>query len=406
VTGRQGPWNIGLLSVRTGSGPNDVACETLENPSDPNAPTPPTDPREPGGLDTCDSNWLSVGRVSLNVLEESSVGVIATVGDPQTNDNNALIGGDLNYRKSDVWGNRVVEGSLWFQRTFSTGAHSDEDALGLTLGYPNDRVNWRFRYRQFGENYNPTLGFANRIDISRWDTEFGYRWRPETWLRTIDTGFDGLFVTEQHSRDLESGTFKVRIIEFENQPGDQLDFAWTWRQEDLDAPFEIQPGVVIEQGNYTFQRSSFVLETANQRKLSGKLEMSWGSFFKGTRLQTEARLTWRPSSALLLEGTWTQNDIELDELDTTLGDKEDTDFTTRIVTARVNISFNTHWFWDNFAQYDNQTDEIRVNSRLRWLVEDGKELFLIFNPTYRAEHQHVSSTSSESFFKVRWTFRY
>ncbi len=41
LTGRQGPWNVGLLSVRTGQGSNDLACE---EPADPDAPLP-TDAR-------------------------------------------------------------------------------------------------------------------------------------------------------------------------------------------------------------------------------------------------------------------------------------------------------------------------------------------------------------------------
>jgi hypothetical protein len=365
LTGREGPWNVGLLSVRTG---------------------------HEGDLD---ANYLSVGRVALNVLEESSLGAIATLGDPQTNDDNALVGTDFNYRKSDLWGDQVVEGSAWLQRSFSTGSSSDQAAWGATLAYPNDRINALLRYREFEENYNPAMGFANRVDTSLYETELRYRWRPESWLRTVDTGLKGRFVTKRAGR-LESGTVTLRVVEFENQHGDQLDLAWTWREEDLEEPFRIRPGIVIPKSRYNFQGSRFVAETADYRKLSARLSMRWGTFFTGNLLRTEARLTWRPSAALLLVADWEQNDVDLDE----------GDFTTRVVTARMNISFNTHVFWDTFAQYDNESDEIAVNSQLRWLIEDGKELFLIFNPIFRTESDHLGWRSTRALVKVNWTFRY
>ena len=305
LTGRQGPVNMGLLSVRTS---------------------------HDGDLD---ANYLSVGRVALNVLDESTLGAIATIGDPGTNENNALIGSDFNYRKSDLFGDQVFEANAWYQRTFSTGTSHDAGAWGAALKFPNDRIQAELGYREFQVNYNPTLGFSNRTDISRYDADFRYRWRPETWLRTIDSGVDSRFVTKRAGR-LESGTVKLRIVEFENQHGDQLDFAWTWREEDLEMPFEISEGIIVPASRYDFQLSSVTLETANSRELSGQLEVKWGTFFTGTRLSMKSRITWRPSAALLLEGTWEQNDIRLDE----------GDFTTRLVTARVNISFSSQLFWD------------------------------------------------------------
>ena len=236
---------------------------------------------------------------------------------------------------------------------------------------------------------------SNRTDISRYDADFRYRWRPETWLRTIDSGVESRFVTKRAGR-LESGTVKLRIVEFENQHGDQLDFAWTWREEDLEMPFEISEGIFIPPSRYDFQLSSATFETADSRELGGRLELTWGTFFTGTRLSMESRITWRPSAALLLEGTWEQNDIRLDE----------GDFTTRLVTARVNISFSSQLFWDTFAQYDNGSQEVLVNSRLRWLIEDGREVFLVFNPSFHARHDRLAWQSSEAIVKVSWNFRY
>jgi len=365
LTGRQGPWNIGLLSTRTG---------------------------HRGDLD---ANWLSVGRVALNVLEESTIGVIGTVGDPGTNENNALVGSDFTYRKSNLFGDQVVEATAWFQRTFSTGTSSDSSAWGATLDYPNDRIEAKLRFHEFEENYNPTMGFSNRKDIRFYDSEFRYRWRPETWLRTVDSGFDSRFVTDR-AGNFESGTVEVGIVGFENQAGDQLDFDWIWRREDLDEPFEIEDGIVIPMDNYRFQTTKVSLETADWRNLSGEASVSWGTFYTGSRLETEVGITWTPTPTWRFVLTYEQNDVRLDE----------GDFTTRLSTVRVDIAFNTSLFWDTFAQYDNESQSIGVNSRFRWLIADGQEIFLIFNPSFDVQHDHQSWESTQALAKIKWTFRY
>jgi hypothetical protein len=145
LTGRAGPVNLGVLDVQMDS------------------------------HDEIDSTNLSVARVALNVLEESTVGVIATNGDPSSNDRNTLVGSDFNYRNTRVFGDQLLTGNLWFQRTFSSGKHDHESAFGAKLAYPNDRINFALEAQSIQENYNPALGFANRVGIRQYDATCG-RW--------------------------------------------------------------------------------------------------------------------------------------------------------------------------------------------------------------------------------------
>ena len=78
----------------------------------------------------------------------------------------------------------------------------------------------------------------------------------------------------------------------------------------------------------------------------------------------------------------------------------------RIASLRLDVNFNTQVSWSNFLQYDNESDVLGLNSRLRWILSDGREAFLIFNPTLRAKHRHLSSIRTDTFAKVEWTFRY
>ena len=76
LTGRAGRWNVGFLGV------------ALDDFRD------------------VEGSNVFVGRVAANVLEESSVGLIVTGGDPRSNRDNSLMGADFRYRNTRLPGGR------------------------------------------------------------------------------------------------------------------------------------------------------------------------------------------------------------------------------------------------------------------------------------------------------------
>ena len=72
VTGRIGDYNIGLL---------DAMLDEEDGPRN-----------------------AFVGRVSRNVYEQSSVGLLTTLGDPNSDEQNAVVGPDPQYRNNDFAG--------------------------------------------------------------------------------------------------------------------------------------------------------------------------------------------------------------------------------------------------------------------------------------------------------------
>src|SRR5205823_5864204 len=82
---------------------------------------------------------LAVARGSVNVLEESSIGFIATHGDPASTGDNTLDGFDLTYRNAHVLGNHVFEATAFAMASHSTLEDTgDDNTFGFHLDYPND----------------------------------------------------------------------------------------------------------------------------------------------------------------------------------------------------------------------------------------------------------------------------
>ena len=62
-----------------------------------------------------------MGRLATNVLAESSIGVIATSGNPDGDRNNSLAGLDFRYLNTRLGEDRTLAATAWLQRPARKG---------------------------------------------------------------------------------------------------------------------------------------------------------------------------------------------------------------------------------------------------------------------------------------------
>ncbi|MCH7571662.1 MAG: carbohydrate binding family 9 domain-containing protein [Planctomycetes bacterium] len=365
VSGRVGDLNIGLLDVQTDSS---------------------------AGVE---GKNLAVGRISMNVLSESELGVIFTNGDPGSNASNSLLGVDFNFRDSKFNGDKVVTGGVWFQKSFTPGVKSGDTALGVKLGYPNDRLEWNLAFTQVEENFNPALGFVPRNGIREYFIRGRYRWRPGGDIRRIDVGvFSQLFTNLDD--ETESASARFTLFNLETEFGDQYELQYRIVREVIDSPFEISDGIIIPVGAYDWDRWSVKYEGSRARLFRFEAELNYGDFWTGDRWDIRGEIEWRVSSQLSLGVEFEQNSVELNE----------GKFITRLARGRINIFFTPDISWQSFIQFDNVSDTLGINSRFRWILEPGNELFFVINQSYDVIDSRPHSGFTEVTSKIGWTFRF
>ena len=366
VTGRVGPINFGLLDVQM-AGHRDV-----------------------------DAKNLAVGRVKYNFGEESFLGLISTHGDPNTNGSNSLFGLDLDLRTSKLFGNRNARWRMWTQHTTTAGEVGDDLAWGMFASYPNDIWNWHVGLQQFGEDFNPALGFVNRVGIRNAFGNLRRRWRPEgSAIRIVQTELAASVVTDL-GNDLESLRLTPTLLRLENQAGDYVQLWGTWRTEVLRNDFPIAEGVSIAEDRYDFGRATLSVGTAISRPLAVQFDFGSGSFFSGHIRSGRALLEWRVSKRWFTSLEYLQNSVRLQE----------GNFETRLGRVRLNLVFSPNLSWETFLQFDNISDSLGWNSRIRWIIDPGEEIVFVWNQAFRVEDYDFQGTRTGVTGKIRWTFRF
>lgn len=346
------------------------------------------------------SKNLTVARVRANVLEESTVGFIATRGDPTTTGDNRLVGADFSYRNSEDFGDATVSGSAWIEHTASSGASvvgdgDDELAFGTKFSYASDTWAANGALERIGEDLNPALGFVRRRGVRQYFGQLRRRWRFDGPVERLDLSSNAQVVTNLDG-DLESLEFAPLQITLENPEGDAAALQFEHRREDLFEPFEIREGVVIPAGSFDWRRGRFELATSEGRALRAVARLEHGGFFAGDRWDVMTRLEWRFSEHLFASTEFERNHVDLPQ----------GEFTTDIARARLDIAFTPDLSWTNLVQYDNVSRVLGSSSRLRWIVQPGNDVFLVVRQNFRDTGERFDRLRTDVAAKAGWTFRF
>jgi hypothetical protein len=368
VTGRQSGYNVGFLDVQT-------RTTTLKD----------------GDLEA--QNLLAT-RVSRNIFEQSWVGVIATHGDPSGEGDNSLIGFDARLATSNFKGGRNLSLDLFAMRTDDTTLGADY-AFGFKAEYPNDRWRGMLALKQIGDDFRPALGFVPRAGIRKAEADMGFNPRPGRWgIRQIQLSAGPAVTTDLDWR-VESFDMFTHLPQIEFDSGEEVALQVIPTFERLVEPFEIQPGVVIPPGSYRWTQWQVEASTASKRAWVVEVEMAKGGFYTGTMNQIATALTLKPSSHLALEVRLERSDVSLPE----------GDFVAKVFSTRVDYSASTNITWSNQLQYDTDSKTVGFQSRFRWILRPGNDVFFVVGRGWSDETGSYVSAFHSTSAKLQYTFR-
>ena len=347
-----------------------------------------------------DATTAVVARVAANVLAESSVGMIFTDGDPNSNLDNSVAGIDFRYLNSRFASGRSMVGEAWVQRSKTEGLTGDDSAAGIGLRVPsNTGLNGSITLTRIGSNFNPALGFVRRQGVRESKLEFGNTWRPRGGkIRTIQSGINADHIEYLDNGDVQSESIEFKLLDVNLNSQDGFNLSYIKNKEGLREEFPIWTGITIQPGLYSFDNIHFGVRTGNQRAVGGGFFMDKGEFYDGDRLGVGMFFGWRPGKHFRANARYQVNDITLPE----------GEFHTRVVRLSLETAFTSTLSWINLIQYDNVSETVGINSRLHWIPQAGREAYLVLNHNIDdADRDGIYHSSfSELTLKYSYTFRF
>ena len=351
---------------------------------------------EQGGLDQ--QNVLAA-RVSRRVFEQSSVGVIATAGNPSAELANYVGGVDFKFRTNQLAGDKIFAADVNALGSFSEGAGGGEQgdyAYGVNLYYPNEIWDSELHYLEIGTNFNPALGFVPRRGIRSLEYELGRTWRSQkrSWFRTWEVGGAVEMITRT-SGELDSARIAFTPIDLELESTDEITLRIT---HDLDWPrkgFELAD-VMVPAGQYSWTKARLAVETTSTRPVWVEAALQTGEFYDGWRNVIESEVEWNPSKHFRFNLHYQYNQVDL----------SGGHFDAHVGSLGMNWNVTPDLGWSALAQYDSISNALGFNSRIRWEYKPGSTIYFVLNQSLLAQDGGPLLEASDLTLKADATFRF
>lgn len=348
LTGQAGRFDLGALWVRTGR----VSAAPGED--------------------------FVVGRVRRRVFRQSYIGGLYTGRSTRdsTLDMRHTLAADFRLATSSFAGRRNLEATGFFLRTLSgAGApRGQSDWFGARVAYPNDVWEASVQFQEQQRNVAPAVGFLQRTAYRRYSPQLKFNPRPtgHPLIRRLSFGGEFEIYTDLADR-LVTRELKFTPIRVETHRQDSIEANVLPTFERLERAFEINPGVLLPAGSeYHFTRYRLSAATANRRVLAFRPRLEWGGFFSGTRREMALEVGVRPRPGVTLNLSTEWNTVSLRE----------GGFKTRLHRVVADTQFSPFMYLVNTVQYDSVSRVLGYQSRFRWIVTPGNDVFFVFTQNW------------------------
>lgn len=311
---------------------------------------------------------VGVARVMRNLGGGSSVGAIYTGGRPDARGGASTFGVDYRLNDTRAFG-PGRSGSLW---AYAMGTQVDGEggegaSYGLEANYRSTNWSHTAYAHHVDDGFQPELGFVQRTGIRRYRLDSRYTWRTEDegLLRRATWRLSPTFTTTDEDR-LDSWAVPWRWFELVFDTNDAIEFETHRIFERIPAPFTLR-GREVPADDYEMTRHFFTVESSERRALRAAVRGEVGDFYDGEVARLRWSATWLPSSLVELSGSYDDYDVRL----------ESGSFKTRVTEARIDVTPSPWLAFRNLVQYDTASKDLSLQSRLRWILEPGRELFLV-----------------------------
>ncbi len=303
-------------------------------------------------------------------------------------DNFSRIGGlEFNYSsENSKW--RVVTG---YGLAFSNENQNENHLFNLFGGYGGRAFNVMVNISGLGDNYINDFSLIPRqkhydaledttyiLGFNHWWATMGYKFYPKnTFINqhgfSLTTNGDRTATSSELIQDKHQLSYKFLM-----KNTSALDLSYAHEGVNLLYPFGFTDNEPLPAQLYRFDYGQIKYMTDKRREIKLTFGFRYGSFYNGTRTEFSLAVDYRVQPWGNFSLNFVQNDLEFPG---NYGTEQ-----LLLFGPKAEINFSKNFFWTTFMQYNTQSDNFNINSRLQWRYMPMSDLFIVYSDNYMVEH--------------------
>ncbi|MEX0945291.1 MAG: DUF5916 domain-containing protein [Balneolaceae bacterium] len=346
------------------------------------------------------SNFF-VATIQKQVFSRSNISAILV--DRQNVDESAFENIGSYNRTGGLQFNLATQDNRWSGRVFAFKSFTDgldqgsDFAQGTILAYSRQRVRLEFLQQYVGEQYFAGAGFVPRTNFFQLEPTATVRFYPDNSpiiYHGAQVSVESFFTPDNFSlteRESNLGYF----FSFHNLS--QIDIVFSHNYVELQRDFDPTNSNIafLASGTDYNWLNAFVRYRSDTRKLfKYSASVGSGGFYNGNRTYFQADVNYRyqPYGSISMAASynyldlpepWNQNSFWL-------------------IGPKVDITFTNSLFFTTFVQYNEQLDNLNINSRLQWRYSPVSDIFVVYTDNYFPET--MDSRNRAVVFKMSYWF--
>ncbi len=322
------------------------------------------------------SRNFTVTSVQKKIFARSNIGFIFVnkeyLDQPQdTSMFNRVVGVDYNLASSDnIW-----TGKFYYHRSFQPDNPGNQYSQGASLAYSKKRLSVQFGQRSIGENFRAESGYVTRTGYHHFGPEISYIFLPNKLVVSHGPSFESNLYYDTDFKKLDhENTYDYR---FEFQDRSRLTFGYkdvyVRLENDFD-PTHVSNDSLRAGSEYNYGGAFVNYHSTRKKMFSWEVEAAKGSFYSGKIQYIEGEIGYRFQPYVNLTMNFNYTDMDLGQ-----------PFNREkfwLIGPKMDITFSDKIFWSTFVQYNEQMDNLNINSRFQWRYQPVSDIYLVYTDNY------------------------
>jgi hypothetical protein len=278
--------------------------------------------------------------------------------------------------------NLFTADNLWQGKAYLHGSATQDKkdiSHAVQLEYKGQNLEFEWEHQYVGEDFTADVGFVPRTGYTRLNPDIGYAWYPKSKVvnRHGPTMRNQAILTNGIGLTDYSMTIQYELLLL-NTASYSLEYEESYIE--LIDPFDPTNSgkdTLATGTDYQVRTIGASIESNKRKLFTYQLSGSYGGYFNGNRENFSASLNYRfqPYGSISL-------DMDYNRL---IFPDEANNSTFLLVGPKFDITFTNKIFWTTWVQYNDQVDNININSRFQWRYAPVSDLFIVYTDNYNSD---------------------
>lgn len=293
--------------------------------------------------------------------------------------------------------NNLWTGKAMMLQSFGPDNVGNGFVHAANLKYASGNLTWSWQHEYVSENYTAEVGYVPRRGYYKVNPFVGYRWFPKS-EKILSHGPDASMTLFYNTKGVhtDNNSFLSYNVKFRSQSNLTTYLIYDFVK--LQAPFDPtnsgKEKLPVGSDHYAYSWRTEYVSKPQSLFTYGFITRLGGYYADGQLYTVSTDLGYRFQPFVSLALSTAYNQIVLPE------PWGNTNYW--LVGPRIDVTMTNTLFFTAFVQYNEQIDNINLNTRFQWRFAPASDLFIVYTDNYLPDPFNVKNRSIVLKFTYWW----